>query len=155
MHVRNSIGTDEILGATICGPNAGDMISEITICMQYGIGVAQISGEIKMQISKSRDLISYLFTFIYCFNHDKLPLPLPLSITLPLSPSLSLTLSFSISLSLSLSGTIHPYPTTQESVRQACLGFNKHYKNPEGVCLVTLNKLMAEKENGKESNGFH
>ena len=27
-------GTDEILGATIVGPNAGDMISEITICMQ-------------------------------------------------------------------------------------------------------------------------
>ena len=36
--------TDEILGATICGPNAGDMISELTICMQYGIGVPQIAG---------------------------------------------------------------------------------------------------------------
>ena len=30
-------GTDEILGATIVGPNAGDMISEITICMQVRI----------------------------------------------------------------------------------------------------------------------
>ena len=35
-------GTDEILGATICGPNAGDMISELTVCMQYGIGVPQV-----------------------------------------------------------------------------------------------------------------
>jgi len=39
-------GTDEIIGATICGPNAGDMISEITLCMQYGIGIAQLAGTI-------------------------------------------------------------------------------------------------------------
>ena len=78
-------GTDEIVGATICGPNAGDMISELTICMQYGITVPMIAG------------------------------------------------------------TIHPYPTTQESIRQACLGYNKYYKNPAGAPLLALNKLMAEK----------
>ena len=79
-------GTDEIVGATICGPNAGDMISEITVCMQYGIGIAHVAG------------------------------------------------------------TIHPYPTTQESVRQACLGFNKYYKDPNAAPLHTLRLLMAEKE---------
>lgn len=79
-------GTDEIVGATICGANAGDMISEITVCIQYGIGISQ------------------------------------------------------------LAGVIHPYPTTQEAIRQACLGFNKYYKNPEGVPLATLKLLMAERE---------
>ena len=78
-------GTDEILGATICGPNAGDMISELTLSMQYGIGMTQIAG------------------------------------------------------------VIHPYPTTQESIRQACLGFNKYFKNPAGAPLATLRLLMAEK----------
>jgi len=85
-------GTDEILGATICGPNAGDMISEITLAMQYGIGIAQIAG------------------------------------------------------------VIHPYPTTQESIRQACLGYNKYYKNPAGVPIATLKLQMAEKESKESSN---
>jgi len=79
-------GTDQILGATICGPNAGDMISELTLAMQYGIGMTQIAG------------------------------------------------------------VIHPYPTTQESIRQACLGFNKYFKNPSAVPLATLRLLMAENE---------
>lgn len=79
-------GTGQIIGATICGPNAGDMISELTICMQHGITVPQIAG------------------------------------------------------------TIHPYPTTQEAIRLACLGYNKYYKNPESVPLATLKLLMAEKE---------
>ena len=79
-------GTDEIVGATICGPNAGDMISEITICMQYGIGIAHIAG------------------------------------------------------------TIHPYPTAQEAIRQACLGYNKYYKDPKAVPMHTLRLAMAEKE---------
>jgi pyruvate/2-oxoglutarate dehydrogenase complex dihydrolipoamide dehydrogenase (E3) component len=35
MHVR--AGTDEIIGATIVSPHAGDMISEITTCIQYVI----------------------------------------------------------------------------------------------------------------------
>jgi pyruvate/2-oxoglutarate dehydrogenase complex dihydrolipoamide dehydrogenase (E3) component len=85
-------GTDQIVGATICGPNAGDMISEVTLCMQYGIGVPQIAG------------------------------------------------------------TIHPYPTTQESIRQACLGYNKYYKNPDGVPLATLRLLMAENEASSAAN---
>eukprot|EP00049_Salpingoeca_infusionum_P002870 m.60740 g.60740 ORF g.60740 m.60740 type:complete len:580 (-) comp11834_c0_seq1:11463-13202(-) len=42
MFVRQ--GQDEILGATICGPNAGDMLSEITTCMQYGIGATKLAG---------------------------------------------------------------------------------------------------------------
>jgi pyruvate/2-oxoglutarate dehydrogenase complex dihydrolipoamide dehydrogenase (E3) component len=79
-------GSQQILGATICGPHAGDMISELTVCMQYGITVPQIAG------------------------------------------------------------TIHPYPTSQEAIRQACLGFNKYYKNPEGAALKTLKLFMIEKE---------
>jgi pyruvate/2-oxoglutarate dehydrogenase complex dihydrolipoamide dehydrogenase (E3) component len=78
--------TDIILGATICGSNAGDMISELTLCIQYGIGISQIAG------------------------------------------------------------TIHPYPTTQEAIRQCCLGFNKYYKNPLGLPIKTLQLLMNEKE---------
>ena len=35
---------DKILGATIVGPMAGDLISEITVCMQNGIGVGSIAG---------------------------------------------------------------------------------------------------------------
>jgi hypothetical protein len=79
-------GTDEIIGATIVGPTAGDMISEITVCMQYGIGVAQIAG------------------------------------------------------------VIHPYPTTQEAIRQCALQIYKHYKNPQGPALQTLKLRMAELE---------
>ena len=37
-------GGDKILGATIVGPMAGDLISEITVCMQNGIGVGSIAG---------------------------------------------------------------------------------------------------------------
>ncbi len=62
------------------------MISELTLCMQYGIGVVE------------------------------------------------------------LAGTIHPYPTTQEAVRQACLGYNKYFKNPAGVPLATLRLAMQEQE---------
>lgn len=79
-------GTDEIVGATICGPNAGDMISEITLAMQYGIGISQIAG------------------------------------------------------------TIHPYPTSQEAIRQACLGYNKYYKDRTAAPFATLTLAMAEKE---------
>lgn len=85
-------GTDEILGATICGPNAGDMITEITMAMQYGLSVPQIAG------------------------------------------------------------VIHPYPTAQECVRQACLGFNKYFKNPNGVPLSTLKLFMAEREASESTN---
>ena len=35
---------DEILGATIVGPEAGSMISEITVCMQNGVGCKDIAG---------------------------------------------------------------------------------------------------------------
>jgi pyruvate/2-oxoglutarate dehydrogenase complex dihydrolipoamide dehydrogenase (E3) component len=79
-------GTDKIIGATICGPNAGDMISEITVCMQHGIGLTQ------------------------------------------------------------LAGVIHPYPTQQEAVRHACLGYNKYLKNPNGPALGALKMAMQEKE---------
>jgi len=79
--------TMQIIGCTICAPHAGDMISEVTLAMQYGITVPQIAG------------------------------------------------------------TIHPYPTTQEAIRQACLGYNKYYKNPSAVPLVTLRKVMEENGN--------
>jgi len=39
-------GTDEILGATIVGPNAGDLISELTVCIQCNIGAGQLAGVI-------------------------------------------------------------------------------------------------------------
>ncbi|KAH8059299.1 dihydrolipoyl dehydrogenase [Aureococcus anophagefferens] len=37
-------GSDQILGSTIVGPCAGDLISEITVCMQNGIGCKDIAG---------------------------------------------------------------------------------------------------------------
>jgi pyruvate/2-oxoglutarate dehydrogenase complex dihydrolipoamide dehydrogenase (E3) component len=39
-------GGDKILGATIVAPHAGDMISEITLAMQGGIGLGKISSVI-------------------------------------------------------------------------------------------------------------
>lgn len=77
-------GTRQIIGATICGQNAGDMISEATLCIQYGITIDQ------------------------------------------------------------LAGTIHPYPTTQEGLRLAALGFNKYFKNKEGAPIKVLKKYMQE-----------
>jgi hypothetical protein len=77
-------GTQQIVGATICGPHAGDMISQLTVCIQYGITVPQ------------------------------------------------------------LAGTIHPYPTMQEATRQACLGFNKYFKDRQAAPFLTLQKYMAQ-----------
>ncbi|MGB7343540.1 MAG: FAD-containing oxidoreductase, partial [Pirellulaceae bacterium] len=39
-------GTDKILGATIVAENAGDMISEITLAMTHGLGLAKIGSTI-------------------------------------------------------------------------------------------------------------
>jgi hypothetical protein len=39
-------GTDQILGATIVGSHAGDMISEITVAMQSGMGLGKLANEI-------------------------------------------------------------------------------------------------------------
>ena len=39
-------GSDKILGATIVGPHAGDRISEITLAMYAGVGLASISNVI-------------------------------------------------------------------------------------------------------------
>ncbi len=39
-------GKDQILGATIVGSHAGDMISEITVAMQGGMGLGQLAGVI-------------------------------------------------------------------------------------------------------------
>ena len=41
VHVRR--GTDEILGAGIVAPHAGDMISEVTLAMQAGAGLATVA----------------------------------------------------------------------------------------------------------------
>lgn len=78
--------TCEIVGATICGPRAGDMISEMTVCIQNGLKVQD------------------------------------------------------------LSGTIHPYPTTQEATRLACLGFNKYFKSKDGVPMRALRMRMDKIE---------
>ena len=40
VHVRS--GTDQIVGATIVAPNAGDMISEVTLAMTNGLGLSAI-----------------------------------------------------------------------------------------------------------------
>ncbi|MDA7979590.1 MAG: mercuric reductase [Pirellulales bacterium] len=44
VHVRK--GTDRIVGATIVAENAGDMISELTIAMDHGIGLSKIGASI-------------------------------------------------------------------------------------------------------------
>ncbi len=44
IHVKK--GGDEILGATIVGPHAGDMISEISVAMRAGMGLGSLAGVI-------------------------------------------------------------------------------------------------------------
>jgi len=44
VHVKQ--GTDQILGATVVARNAGDMISEITLAMTHGLGLARIGSSI-------------------------------------------------------------------------------------------------------------
>ena len=44
IHVKK--GTDQILGATIVGSHAGDMISEITVAMQGGMGLGNLANVI-------------------------------------------------------------------------------------------------------------
>lgn len=44
IHTRK--GTDKIVGATVVADNAGDLISEITLAMQHGIGLSKIAGTI-------------------------------------------------------------------------------------------------------------
>lgn len=39
-------GSDKILGATIVGPHAGDLISEVTLAMTHGLGLAAIGSTI-------------------------------------------------------------------------------------------------------------
>jgi hypothetical protein len=36
-------GTDKILGATIVGPHAGELINEITVAMSGGLGLRHLS----------------------------------------------------------------------------------------------------------------
>lgn len=80
LHVAQD--SDEILGATIVGKNAGDMISEVTLCIQHGVGASK------------------------------------------------------------LAGTIHPYPTHQEAVRQCAAQVNKRFKTP--AIKQALNVLMRD-----------
>jgi pyruvate/2-oxoglutarate dehydrogenase complex dihydrolipoamide dehydrogenase (E3) component len=44
VHVKK--GTDRIVGATIVARNAGDLISEITLAMTHGLGLAKIGSAI-------------------------------------------------------------------------------------------------------------
>ncbi|KAG5182768.1 mercuric reductase [Tribonema minus] len=44
VHVKE--GTDKILGATIVGPNAGDMISEMSVAIQHKVGLASLGAVI-------------------------------------------------------------------------------------------------------------
>ena len=38
--------TDKILGATIVGPHAGDLISEVSVCLVNKVGLGKIAGVI-------------------------------------------------------------------------------------------------------------
>ena len=42
--IRTAKGGDKILGASIVAPHAGDLISELTVCMQNGVGLADLAG---------------------------------------------------------------------------------------------------------------
>jgi pyruvate/2-oxoglutarate dehydrogenase complex dihydrolipoamide dehydrogenase (E3) component len=44
--VQTKKGTDRILGATIVGPHAGDLISEITLAMTHGLGLQKLGSTI-------------------------------------------------------------------------------------------------------------
>ncbi len=44
IHVK--AGTDTIVGATIVGTGAGNMISEISVAMQHGIGLGKLASVI-------------------------------------------------------------------------------------------------------------
>lgn len=44
--IHTQRGTDKILGATIVSENAGDLISEITLAMNHGIGLGRIASTI-------------------------------------------------------------------------------------------------------------
>jgi pyruvate/2-oxoglutarate dehydrogenase complex dihydrolipoamide dehydrogenase (E3) component len=44
--IHTQKGTDKILGATIVGPHAGDMISEISVAIRAGFGLGSIAGVI-------------------------------------------------------------------------------------------------------------
>jgi pyruvate/2-oxoglutarate dehydrogenase complex dihydrolipoamide dehydrogenase (E3) component len=44
IHVRR--GSDEILGATIVGRDAGDLIGEVSVCMAAGMGLSKLAGVI-------------------------------------------------------------------------------------------------------------
>lgn len=44
VHVKK--GTDQIVGATIVAPNAGDMISEISVAMTHGLGLKKLASAI-------------------------------------------------------------------------------------------------------------
>ena len=39
-------GSDEIVGATIVGPHAGDLISEISVAMTHGLGLSKLASSI-------------------------------------------------------------------------------------------------------------
>ena len=44
--IHTAPGTDKILGATIVAENAGDMISEISLAMTHGLGLAKIGATV-------------------------------------------------------------------------------------------------------------
>ena len=44
--IRIKKGTDQIAGATVVGNHAGDMISEITVAMQSGMGLGKLANVI-------------------------------------------------------------------------------------------------------------
>ena len=46
MRILTGRGSDHILGATIVGPHAGDLISEISVAMAGGIGLGRLASVI-------------------------------------------------------------------------------------------------------------
>ena len=54
VHVKK--GTDKIVGATIVGESAGDMLSEVTLAMVHGLGLQKIAGIIHPYPTRSEGL---------------------------------------------------------------------------------------------------
>ena len=93
------VGMDgKILGATIVGPSAGDHISEVTLCMQHDVTADQL-------LYRSWQRCYYLDVFLCSFR------------------VLQAMQSLFCSRAPRLAGTIHPYPTAAEVVRQAAQAY--------------------------------
>ncbi len=66
IHVK--AGTDTIVGATIVGSGAGNMISEISVAMQHGVGLGKLASVIHPY--PTHGTISRFFHHPYCRDYQ-------------------------------------------------------------------------------------